>query len=681
MPDPWRFVHRFAEAPASDTALLGGKGAGLARMAQSGLPVPPGFIISTDAFREYHARGRRVPEQLMSEVWAAMEELESATGRRFGAGAGVPLLVSVRSGARISMPGMMDTILNLGLDAAGVTALAASSGDSGFAIDTCLRFWDMYARIVLGVDVILAEEVPDAVEAARAGDVRALERAVVAVIEREGGSVPGGPHEQLAGAIAAVFDSWGSRRAVAYRRHHGIPDDLGTAVVVQSMVFGNLGHPSGSGVAFTRDPRTGENRLYGEYLEGGQGEEVVAGSRTPARIDELRERRPELVGRLEEVAARLEEIYRDALDIEFTVEQGRLYLLQVRSAKRTARAAIRIAAELLRESRAPVAVALGMVSADEVRQTASPTFDEKAVTRARAGGALLGTGIGASPGHASGIAVLDPDRAAEMGAQGHSVILVRPTTSPLDVHGMIAASGIVTAVGGSTSHAAVVARALNKPCVVGCQGLRIDLEQRRFGVAERWLEEGAPISMDGASGALFGVGLPTVRAEASSSDLAELLSVADGAARCDVLGRATTVDQVRTVLESGARGVLIRLEDVLATLGTHEGLDEAIAGALAPLLEAAGDRGVLVPAGDVTWLEVRLPEDPRTAVDAATAQLILSLPEARRSEVGILLTGPVTEEIAGLAVGAGFRRFGVDTDEVRPARLAFGKAALVQRAT
>ncbi len=670
MPEPWRFIHRFREAPASDTALLGGKGAGLACMVQSGLPVPPGFIISTDAFREYHAGGRRVPEHLMSEVWAAMEELQRETGRRFGAGGGVPLLVSVRSGARISMPGMMDTILNLGLDAAGVTELAAATGDAGFAVDTCVRFWEMYAGIVLGVDVSLAEEIPEAVGAARAGDVRALEEAVVTTIEREGGSVPRSPHEQLAGAIAAVFNSWDSRRAVAYRRHHGIPDDLGTAVVVQSMVFGNLGHPSGSGVAFTRNPLTGENQLYGEYLEGGQGEEVVAGSRTPATIAELRERRPDLVGSLEELSGRLEEIYRDALDIEFTVERGRLYLLQVRAAKRTARAAIRIAAELVREGRAPAAVALSRVSADQVRQTGSPTFDEQAVARARAGGALLGTGIGASPGHASGIAVLDPDRAAAMGAEGHSVILVRPTTSPLDVHGMIAASGIVTAIGGATSHAAVVARALNKPCVVGCEGLRIDLEHRRFGVAGRWLEEGAPIAVDGASGALFGIGLPTVRAEASSTDLTELLTVADGAARCRIHGRATTVDQVRTVLESGARGVVIRPEDILATTG-----------ALAPLLEAAGDRGIVVRAGDATWLEVGLPGDPRTAIDASTRQLILSVPEAHRNEVGLLLVGPVSEEIAELAVGAGFRSVAVDSDEVRPARLAFGKAALVQRST
>lgn len=571
------FVYHFAEVPAADPALLGGKGAGLARMVESGLPVPPGFIISTDAFRAYHRGGRHVPDQLMVEVWAALERLEVETGKRFGAAGGVPLLVSVRSGAKISMPGMMDTILNLGLDATGIGELAAASGDVDFAIDTYLRFWHMYADIVLGLDATVVDQAQPAIEAAREGDFDALQRAVVAALEHEGVSAAWRPRDQLAHAIAAVFNSWESRRAITYRRHHGIPDDLGTAVVVQSMVFGNLGHPSGSGVAFTRNPITGENLLYGEYLEGGQGEEVVAGTRTPARLDELRSRSPELVRTLDDLGHRLEEVYSDALDIEFTVERGTVYLLQVRVAKRTAAAAIRIATDMLECRSIPAADAVLRVSAEQVRHLMRPEFSAAARAAAEVEGAKLGRGIGASPGHVSGVAVLDADRAVSLAAAGKDVILVRPTTSPQDLHGMLAARGIVTALGGATSHAAVVARALDKPCVVGCSTIQVDLERRLVRVADRSFPEGTPISIDGGQGDVYAGTIPMESGDGVLTHLRGLLETADELSASRIWGAVSGPRQATSMLHQGVAGLgVVDLAELLVALGNTAAVQSVV---------------------------------------------------------------------------------------------------------
>jgi pyruvate, orthophosphate dikinase len=506
-------VFRFEDADGSQPGLFGGKGAGLARMTAAGLPVPPGFVISTEACRAFMAAGR-MPDGLIDDVHRHLADLEQKTGRRFGGGP-IPLLVSVRSGAPISMPGMMDTVLNLGLNQESAVALAAATNDVGFMADVYSRFCRMYADIVLGDG---GDAVVDAAGPLRAAISPAADAAAVftqleaacrqALLGAVGETVPENPYEQLERAIGAVFESWNSRRAVTYRRHQKIADDLGTAVVVQTMVFGNLGRPSGTGVAFTRDPLTGEPTLYGEYLEGGQGEDVVAGTSNPMTLREAAERLPDVFAEFKRLAEGLETAHGDVLDIEFTVEQGKLYLLQVRSAKRTADAAIRIAADFLRDRKVPPAQVLAKVSTDQIRQAERPAFEDSALATARQAGAL-GSGIGASPGQVSGVVVVDPDRAVEVAAGGESVILTRPTTSPLDLHGMIASTGIVTALGGATSHAAVVARALGKACIVGCAAVTIDLERRTLRIGDHALVEGDAISIDGSTGEIFAGRLPT----------------------------------------------------------------------------------------------------------------------------------------------------------------------------
>ena len=483
--DSSKLVFSFDEADPSDPGLLGGKGAGLAELAAEGYPVPPGFIISTAACREFMQAGA-LPVALPARIDRHLGALEAATSSCFrGAGeppgGSAPLLVSVRSGAPVSMPGMMDTILNLGINPARARALAAASGSPGFAAEVMIRFHRMYAEIVLGADGDgIAEAGSDLLGGLEAGgeDSSSFERLwevmATAEIDDVGAAVPVDPMEQLHGAVAAVFRSWNTRRATTYRRLNGIPDSLGTAVVVQAMVFGNLGSPSGSGVAFTRNPTTGEPGLYGEYLEGGQGEEVVAGTRTPEPLDEAALRLPALFDDFERMALALERRRRDVLDLEFTVERGTLHLLQVRSAKRTPNASVRIAADLLAEGVASPLEALSGVTAGQIRDVERPRFAAAALADARAAGRLLVRGIAASVGHAHGEAVLDPDRAETVAAEGRNVVLLRETTSPFDLHGMIASKGIVTARGGATSHAAVVARALGRPAVVGCPDLRID---------------------------------------------------------------------------------------------------------------------------------------------------------------------------------------------------------------
>ena len=574
-----RFVYAFDEAKGLGAALLGGKGAGLVQMMAAGLPVPPGLVITTDACRR-NADGS-LSERLWEEIAQAVRQLEQRTNRGFGKGP-KPLLVSVRSGAPVSMPGMMDTVLNLGLNEETAVALAhATSGGFRFAADTFTRFARMFSDIVLGLTEELLHDAEFLAELEAVQDEASLRMVVRSASEKVGAAAgepfPTNPWDQLRRAVVAVFDSWNSRRAVRYREHHNIPHDLGTAVVVQQMVFGNLGSPSGTGVAFTRDPRNGERRLYGEYLENGQGEDLVAGTHTPESLDAVGERYPAIISRFRTLASELEVVYRDVLDIEFTVEEGVLYFLQVRPGKRTAEAAVRIAVDLFDEGAIDSATALQRVTPDQLRQVLRPRFVLEAVERARAEGRVLVVGTGASPGQASGRIVCDPDRAEARAAAGEAVILVRTTTSPQDLHGMLAAQGIVTARGGSTSHAAVVARALDKPCIVGCELLDVDAINRVVRVGGREFAEGEYISIDGSTGEVFAALIPVGASNPDAlGQVGRILELADSPGGGTVFNRVSTADMARAAIAAGAQGIGTRNEEVLAASEGFETLVDAV---------------------------------------------------------------------------------------------------------
>ena len=574
-----RFVYAFDEAKGLDAALLGGKGAGLVQMMAAGLPVPPGLVITTDACRR-NADGS-LSERLWEEIAQAVLQLEQRTNRGFGKGP-KPLLVSVRSGAPVSMPGMMDTVLNLGLNEETAVALAhATSGGFRFAADTFTRFARMFADIVLGLTEELLHDAEFLAELEAVQDEASLRMVVRSASEKVGAAAgepfPTNPWDQLRRAVVAVFDSWNSRRAVRYREHHNIPHDLGTAVVVQQMVFGNLGSPSGTGVAFTRDPRNGERRLYGEYLENGQGEDLVAGTHTPESLDAVGERYPAIISRFRTLASELEVVYRDVLDIEFTVEEGVLYFLQVRPGKRTAEAAVRIAVDLFDEGVIDSATALQRVTPDQLRQVLRPRFVLEAVERARAEGKVLVVGTGASPGQAGGRIVCDPDRAEARAAAGEAVILVRTTTSPQDLHGMLAAQGIVTARGGSTSHAAVVARALDKPCIVGCELLDVDAVNQVVRVGGREFAEGEYISIDGSTGEVFAALIPVGASNPDAlGQVGRILELADSPGGGTVFNRVSTADMARAAIAAGAQGIGTRNEEVLAASEGFETLVDAV---------------------------------------------------------------------------------------------------------
>jgi pyruvate,orthophosphate dikinase len=573
------FTLRFDEADPDDIYRLGGKGAGLARMARQGLRVPPGFIVVTDACREYLA-SNSMPDGLLDKVFARLGELEARTGKSFGHGP-VPLLLSVRSGAPVSMPGMMDTILNLGVSRDAAIALARTTGDTRFMADVVARFHAMYGEIVLGAfsDGAPAPELSSVTAPDDPGVTfdRVWDGCARRLLVETGQYVPEDPREQLAGAIGAVFGSWNNARARTYREFHQIPHDVGTAVVVQSMVFGNLSDDSGSGVVFTRDPATGEPGVFGEYLVRSQGEDVVAGVRTPDPVREALP--PELLAELERTCAALERQIGDVLDIEFTVERSELYLLQVRVAKRTPQAAVRIAADFAAEGTVSAGTALRQVSAEQVRHVQRPGFDTRELDQARTNGRLLTTGIGACPGQVSGELVLDPDRAKDLAEAGRPVVLVRSLTSPADLHGMIAAQGIVTATGGSTSHAAVVARALGRACVVGADELKVDLGAGTATVNGRVITEGELVSVDGGTGEVFAgaftIGTP---AEAGSA-LGALMDIAARAAPdCTVFSKATLPTDVAPALRAGAHGLVTALDDVLAATGQLDALLQALIG-------------------------------------------------------------------------------------------------------
>jgi pyruvate,orthophosphate dikinase len=550
------FVYAYDEQAPGGRELLGGKGVGLAEMTALGAPVPAGFTVTTDACREVMRTGD-VPEGLWSEVDEHLGRLEQRTGKRFG-DAGDPLLVSVRSGAAISMPGMMDTILNLGLNDEAVEGLASATGNPRFAYDSYRRLIQMYGEVVDGIDGHAFENELQALKERRgaeldvaltAHDLRGLVETFQQLYEREVGTpFPADASEQLRRAVRAVFDSWESPRAKVYRRTYDIPDDLGTAVNVVQMVFGNKGESSGTGVCFTRDPSTGERRLFGEFLVDAQGEDVVAGIRTPEPIERMRELLPDAYERLVEALDRLEEHYREMQDIEFTVEEGELFLLQTRTGKRTARSALRIAVEMTDEGLISREEAVARIDPGQLDQLLHPMIDPTAELD------VVATGLNASPGAAAGAIVLDADLAEERGRAGEDVVLVRWETTPDDIHGLIHARGVLTAHGGMTSHAAVVARGMGKPCVAGCETLSIDTKARTIQLGDVQLAEGDQLTIDGGTGRVIVGAAPLVPPEIDER-FGTILGWADELRRLRVRANADTPEDAAKAREFGAEGI------------------------------------------------------------------------------------------------------------------------------
>lgn len=585
-----------SEGSAKMKGLLGGKGANLAEMANLGIPVPPGFTITTEICSYFYSHGETYPEELKPQVEEALRYVESVMGRRFGDPSN-PLLVSVRSGAPVSMPGMMDTVLNLGLNDETVKGLASQANNERFAYDCYRRFVAMYGDVVLGLkpaakdEVDPFEEILEHVKKRRGitydYELTAEELKELVVLykklikDRLGVTFPDDPWEQLWGAIGAVFKSWNNPRAIAYRELNDIPPDMGTAVNVQAMVFGNLGEDSATGVAFTRNPATGENVLYGEYLINAQGEDVVAGIRTPQPINKaqkgenndvlsLEEAMPEVYAELERIRRLLDRHYRDMQDIEFTIERGKLWMLQTRSGKRTAFAALRIAVEMVKEGILSEEEAVLRVDPQQLTQLLRPTFDVKAKNDAIKKGALIARGLNAGPGAATGRVVFNAPDAEEWAERGEKVILVRMETSPEDIRGMHAAQGILTSRGGMTSHAALVARQMGKVCIVGCGALDINYKSRQFTVGDLVVREGDWISLDGSTGEVFIGQIPTQPSEIvrvivdktlklEDSPIAqnylELMSWADKYRRLGIRTNADKPDQAAIALAFGAEGI------------------------------------------------------------------------------------------------------------------------------
>ena len=568
-----KWVYRFGDGAAEGRAdmknLLGGKGAGLAEMSNLGLPVPPGFTITAEVCTYFYEHEKSYPTELRDQVADGLAALERSLGARFG-DANNPLLVSVRSGARVSMPGMMDTVLNLGLNDQAVVGLARKSGDERFAYDSYRRFIQMYGQVVLGIDHHHFEELIEnhklEIGANLDTDLSAEDwRTVVSgfkdvVCQEYGHSFPQDPEEQLWGAIGAVFGSWMNPRAVTYRRLHDIPADWGTAVNVQAMVFGNMGPDCATGVAFTRDPSTGADAFYGEFLANAQGEDVVAGIRTPqhltiagkeannSALPAMEEVMPEVLTELHKVRRTLEDHYRDMQDIEFTVQRGKLWMLQTRTGKRTAQAALKIAVSLVEEGVIDREEAIRRVEPGSLDQLLHPMLDPSAKTT------VLARGLPASPGAASGKVVFSADEAESFAARGEAVILVRIETSPEDIHGMHAARGVLTTRGGMTSHAAVVARGMGRPCVAGAGDLRIDYEARTIAARANLVKAGEVITIDGSTGEVMVGEVPTIQPELSG-DFATLMGWADAIRRLKVRANAETPIDARAARRFGAEGI------------------------------------------------------------------------------------------------------------------------------
>jgi pyruvate,orthophosphate dikinase len=552
-----KYVYLFEEGQANMKELLGSKGANLAEMANIGLPVPPGIIITTEACKEFYRAGKKFPAGLEEEIYEKIKVLEEKTNEKFGDPES-PLLVSVRSGAPVSMPGMMDTVLNLGLNRQTVKSLARATGSERFALDCYRRFLTMFGDVVLGIDREKFEHILTALKEKRgisfdhlltAVDWQQVVDAFEALIEQETNQpLPDRPMEQLFRSIYAVFNSWNSDRAIVYRRVNKIPDDLGTAVNIQVMVFGNMGEDCGTGVAFTRNPSTGEKELYGEYLINAQGEDVVAGIRTPRPIGTLKDEMPVIYGQFTTACELLEKHYRNIQDIEFTIERGKLYILQTRTGKRTAQAAVKVAVDMVKE---------GLITKEEAILRVEPAHLDSILHRRidpRAKLEVIAKGLPASPGAASGKVVFDAEEAEKLGSEGRKVILVRTETTPDDIHGIVAAKGVLTSRGGMTSHAAVVARGMGKPCVCGCEALRIDYAAAHFTVNGLVINKGDLISIDGATGQVMLGEVPMLDPELSP-EFMELLQWADEIRTLGVRANADTPADALKSREFGAEGI------------------------------------------------------------------------------------------------------------------------------
>jgi pyruvate,orthophosphate dikinase len=564
-PTTHKWVYMFREGNKDMRDLLGGKGAGLAEMTRAGLPVPPGFTITTEACNAYSGQGKKFPKGMWEQTLAAMKKVERAAGKKFGDPKD-PLLVSVRSGAKFSMPGMMDTVLNLGLNPETLQGIVHLSQNERFAYDAYRRFIQMFGKIVMGIEGRKFDGVFDKVkeEYVAKQDTDLGVDALKEVVKRYkelykielGVEFPDDPQEQLRLAIGAVFGSWMGKRAVEYRRLNKIADDLGTAVNVVTMVYGNMGNDSGTGVAFTRDPATGENQLYGEFLANAQGEDVVAGIRTPLKIAQMKEVMPEVYQQFRDLARKMEKHYREMQDLEFTVERGKLYMLQTRTGKRTARAAVKIAVDMVNEGLITKKEAVQRVEPNHVVQLLMPRFDDRDKGEAASRGDLLARGLNASPGAATGVATFDPDTAAEWGRAGKAVILVRYETSPEDVHGMYASKGILTQHGGATSHAAVVARGAGLPCVAGCEGIRVDEATKKFSANGRDVKEGESISIDGTTGEVFAGEIKTIPPEFEKEvELQTLLGWGDEFRRLQVWANGDYPRDAVRARAYGAQGI------------------------------------------------------------------------------------------------------------------------------
>ena len=556
-----KWVYLFSEGNASMRDLLGGKGAGVAEMTQSGVPVPPGFTITTEACNSFYDNNKQFPDGMWEQVLDALKDVEAKTGKKFGDPSN-PLLVSVRSGAKFSMPGMMDTVLNLGLNPQTLAGLAKLTNNPRFAADAYRRFVQLFGKIVLGVDGEKLEHVMNETKGdsrqdtdLSADELTAITDQFKKIIKQDAGvEFPNDPLEQLRMSIGAVFSSWMGRRAIDYRRLNKIADNLGTGVNVQAMVFGNMGEDSATGVSFSRNPATGENKIYGEYLINAQGEDVVAGVRTPLPISELEKAMPEVYGQFATIARKLEAHYKDVQDMEFTIERGKLWMLQTRNGKRTGAAAVKIAVDLVNEGVIDEKTGVERVEPAALDQLLHPMINDAAKADARKKGDYLTTGLPASPGAASGTVVFDPDEAEQLAKDGKKVILVRTETAPEDFHGMVAAQAILTARGGMTSHAAVVARGMGKPCVAGAGELKIDYKAGELNVNGKRIKHGESISLDGSTGEVFAGELPTSEPELTG-DFAEFMKWADKYRKLGVRTNADTPHDAQVARGFGAEGI------------------------------------------------------------------------------------------------------------------------------
>ena len=577
-----KYVYLFTEGNGNMRELLGGKGANLAEMTNIGLPVPQGFTISTEAYTKYYEDGRQINDEIMAQVMEYIVKLEEITGKKFG-DLENPLLVSVRSGARASMPGMMDTILNLGLNEQVVDVIATKSGNPRWAWDCYRRFIQMYSDVVMEVGKKYFEELIDKMKAARgvtqdveltADDLKELASQFKAEYKAKiGTDFPTDPKEQLIGAIKAVFRSWDNPRANVYRRDNDIPYSWGTAVNVQSMAFGNMGDDCGTGVAFTRDPATGEKGLFGEFLTNAQGEDVVAGVRTPMKIAEMEQKFPEAFAQFTQVCETLEKHYRDMQDMEFTVEHGKLYMLQTRNGKRTAQAAMKIACDLVDEGMRTPEEAVAMIDPRNLDTLLHPQFDPAALKAAEA----IGKGLGASPGAACGKIVFTADDAVAWHDRGEKVVLVRLETSPEDITGMKAAEGILTVRGGMTSHAAVVARGMGECCVSGCGDIAMDEANKKFTLAGKTFQEGDIISLDGSTGKIYDGAIAQVDADPNNGYFGRIMKWADEFKRLEVRTNADTPNDAKKARELGAEGIgLCRTEHMFFGEGRIDAFREMI---------------------------------------------------------------------------------------------------------